>query len=173
VIATPRSPLLLPAASGHSHCGIDCLWANRGRPYGNEPSSSLVALIVCVRAPREHFDGQNISADVPDATRDVLTASLKLIAHDKEHSRAFLATRLSITIRWLAGDSYLDICVTHNIAVSSFFANCDAIIESINEFLVIRFHPADTDEHDRQSKAFGRGVSPLSGCVGAIDGPAV
>jgi hypothetical protein len=73
----------------------------------------------------------------------------------------------------LCYSSYLDICVTHNVPVSSFFSNCDAIIESINEFLVIRFHPADTDEHDRQSKAFGRGLSPLSGCVGAIDGLSV
>jgi hypothetical protein len=94
----------------------------------------------------------------------------KLIAHDKEHTRAILATRLSMTIRWLAAGSYLDICVTHNVAVSSFFANFDAIIESINEFLVFRFHPADTDENKWQSKEFGRGVSSLSGCVGAIDG---
>jgi hypothetical protein len=42
----------------------------------------------------------------------------KLIAHYKEHTRAILATRLSMTIRWLAGGSYLDICVMHDVAVS-------------------------------------------------------
>jgi hypothetical protein len=95
------------------------------------------------------------------------------VLHCPQRTRSQLAAKLSMTIRWLAGGSYLDICVSHRVPVSSFFTCCDEIIRAINSLLQIKFDLTDTAEHNRQSRLFGRGVSPLSGCCGAIDGLAV
>jgi DDE superfamily endonuclease len=92
---------------------------------------------------------------------------------DERNTRPTLAAKLSMCLRWLSGGSYIDISVCHRVAVSSFFSNCDEIILLINRSLHILFNPADRENHERQSVAFSRGVSPLSGCVGAIDGLAV
>jgi hypothetical protein len=76
-------------------------------------------------------------------------------------------------LRWLAGGSYLDIAVCQLVAVSSFFASSDEVLHLINDSISIEFSPDDRDNNDSQSRAFGRGISPLSRCVGAIDGLAV
>jgi hypothetical protein len=75
-----------------------------------------------------------------------------------------------MTLRYLSGGSYLDIYVVHRSPGSSFFANCDEIIRVIDKALHIRFDPSDLMWNKAQSRAFGRGISPLSCCVGAIYG---
>jgi hypothetical protein len=97
----------------------------------------------------------------------------KLKEQDERNTLPALAAKLSMCLRWLAGGSYLDIAVCHRVAVSSFFASSDEVLHLINDSISIEFSPDDRDNNDSQSRAFGRGVSPLSGCVGAIDGLAV
>jgi DDE superfamily endonuclease len=97
----------------------------------------------------------------------------KLEESDERNTSPALAAKLSMCLRWLVGGSYIDIAVCHRVAVSSFFASCDEVLTLINESVHITFNPADKENNDKQSRAFGRGVSPLSGCVGAVDGLAV
>jgi hypothetical protein len=97
----------------------------------------------------------------------------KLEESDERNTRPALAAKISMYLRWPAGGSYIDIAVCHRVAVSSFFASCDEVLTLINESLHITFNPADKENNEKQSRAFGSGVSPFSGCVGAIDGLAV
>jgi hypothetical protein len=97
----------------------------------------------------------------------------KLEESVKRSTRPALAAKLSMCLRWLAGGSYIDSAVFHRVGVSSFFASCDDVLTLINESLHITFIPADKENNGKQSRAFGRGISPLSGRVGAIDGHAV
>jgi hypothetical protein len=130
------------------------------------------------RHVRRPFQFEDFASSISDRffrrmyrmSRDVFNELLNSIELcDVRNTRSDLATKLSMTLRYLAGGSYLDICVAHCLPVSSFFANCDEIIRVIDKALHIRFDPSDLMWNEAQSRAFGRGVSPLSGCVGAID----
>jgi hypothetical protein len=87
--------------------------------------------------------------------------------------RTVLSSKVSMIIRWLAGDSYLDVCASHRLPVSSLFAICGEMIRLLSDGLVIKFDVRNVEEHDKQSRAFGRGVSTLAGWVGAIYGLAI
>jgi DDE superfamily endonuclease len=92
----------------------------------------------------------------------------------KSNAQLPLAMRLSVTLRWLAGGSYLDISLSHHIAISSFYHAVDKMIYELNRVLVIRFPYDDIDYLEKVSTGFRRqGRSPLSGCVGALDGLAI
>lgn len=82
--------------------------------------------------------------------------------------------RLSITIRWLGGGSYLDLAVAHHISISSVYNHIDNTITAIDESLKLRF-PYDDDEWLAQSSyGFSRNErSPLTGCCAALDGIAI
>lgn len=82
--------------------------------------------------------------------------------------------KLSVTLRYLAGGSYLDISVAHHLPTSSIFKIMDETITRIDSALKIEFH-YDNDSHLQGiSQQFTRGgISPLSNCCGAIDGIAI
>jgi hypothetical protein len=83
-------------------------------------------------------------------------------------------TRLSMTLRWLAGGSYFDISLSNHVATSSFYHVVDKTLMDLNEILNINFKFGDTAYLDQISAGFSRhGRSPLSGCVGALDGIAI
>jgi hypothetical protein len=95
-------------------------------------------------------------------------------ASSKSNVQLPLAVRLSVTLRWLAGGSYLYISLSHHIAISSFYCAVDKMVYELNKALVIRFPYEDSDYLEKVSTGFGRqGRSPLSGCVGALDGLAI
>jgi hypothetical protein len=52
-------------------------------------------------------------------------------------SRFQVSTRLSMTLRWLAGGSYLDISLSHHVATSSFYHVVDKTLTDLNEALKI------------------------------------
>jgi hypothetical protein len=84
------------------------------------------------------------------------------------------STKLSMTLRWLAGGSYLDISLSHYVAISSFFYIVDRTLIELNAILKIEFRAIDVDYLHKTSVGFSRhGRSPLSGCVGALDGIAI
>jgi DDE superfamily endonuclease len=85
-----------------------------------------------------------------------------------------VSVRLSMTLRWLAGGSYLDISLWHNITVSTFYYILDQTISDLEDVLRIKFPYADESYLDTASMGFSRGNrSPLTGCVGAVDGIAI
>jgi DDE superfamily endonuclease len=89
-------------------------------------------------------------------------------------SRIPVSTRLSMTLRWLAGGSYLDISLSHHVATSSFYHVVDKTLMDLNEALKINFNFRDAAYLNKISAGFSRhGRSPLSGCVGALDGIAI
>jgi hypothetical protein len=93
-----------------------------------------------------------------------------LESFDYRNTRPSLVAKLSMTLRYLAGGSYLDICVSHGVAVSSFIADCDELMRIIDKAFRIHFDPSDAERNEKNSSAFRRGSSPLFGCVGADDG---
>lgn len=82
--------------------------------------------------------------------------------------------RLSITLRWLGGGSYLDIALTHQLSTSSVYKHINDTINSINRVLKLSFPYRNADWLAESSQGFTRGgKSPLSGCCAALDGIAI
>lgn len=82
--------------------------------------------------------------------------------------------RLSITLRWLAGGSYLDLAMAHHVSVSSVYNHIDNTISAIDTVLRLHFPYNDKTWLERSSLGFSRnGRSPISGCCAALDGIAI
>jgi hypothetical protein len=77
--------------------------------------------------------------------------------------------KLSMTLRWLAGGSYLDITQAHCVSVSTLFRIVDETICAIDDTTTLEFRNYDDDYLKRVSMGFTRGRSPIYGCAGAID----
>ena len=82
---------------------------------------------------------------------------------------------VSITLRYLAGGQYCDICDVHNIRDSTFFSVKSRTLIALNKALVdeIRF-PANDEERRHVAAGFeekSHGI--MKGCIGALDGLAV
>jgi DDE superfamily endonuclease len=81
---------------------------------------------------------------------------------------------LSMTLRWLAGGSYLDICLWHDVSVSTFYHVVDKMIFDLDSILKIEFPFNSSDYVASTSRGFSRSNrSPLTGCIGAVDGIAI
>jgi len=86
----------------------------------------------------------------------------------------FPITRLSTTIRWLAGGSYLDISMAHHLPASTTFRYIKETIDDLNSILSIKFPHGNDIELSSISDGFTRdGRSPIHGCCGALDGLAI
>jgi len=82
--------------------------------------------------------------------------------------------RLSITLRWLAGGSYLDLAMTHQQSISSVYHYIDTTLSSIDRAFNMKFPYDDPNWLAKSSMGFSRnGKSPLSGCCAALDGIAI
>ena len=81
--------------------------------------------------------------------------------------------RVAMTLRWLAGASYLDLCVIYRVSKATFFATVHAVTEAICHAGVGSFYTPATDVQLR-SLAGGFALRSTQGilrdCVGAIDG---
>jgi hypothetical protein len=93
--------------------------------------------------------------------------------NDPYSNRDLLATKLSMTLRWLAGGSYLDISLCHRVGIATFFKYTQDVLFLIQRSLTIIFDVKNIDYLEEQSHLVARGSSPLTGCVGALDGLAV
>jgi hypothetical protein len=78
--------------------------------------------------------------------------------------------KLSMTLRWLAGGSYLDIELAHCVSVSTFFHVVDETICDIDDTTTLEFGHENEQYLTRVRTGFTRGRSPIYGCAGAIDG---
>ena len=86
-------------------------------------------------------------------------------------------TKLYCTLRWLAGGSYLDICLTFGVSKGSLFSSDPRkgiiwpIIDAINVAFQIGLPIHDVDEMKKTAEGFGRYTNnELIGCISAIDG---
>jgi DDE superfamily endonuclease len=78
-----------------------------------------------------------------------------------------------MTFRYLAGGSYIDISLAYLVSVSAFYFVVHETVADIDEVLRLNFPYEDPDRLHEISAGFTRGKSPLSGCVGALDGIAI
>jgi len=84
--------------------------------------------------------------------------------------KSSICMRLSITLRWLAGGSYLDISHAHGISVSCTHFYIGETLQDIDGCLQIKFPYRDSQWLEESSKGFPRyGRSPLHGCCTAMD----
>ena len=82
--------------------------------------------------------------------------------------------KLSTALRWLAGGSYLNIALSHNVPSSSLYYYIDGTLRSVNDNLELSFPYSSVPWLEDVSNRFAReGRSPLSKCCGALDGLAV
>jgi hypothetical protein len=87
--------------------------------------------------------------------------------------RVPVESRLSMTLRYLAGGSYLDIAISHCVSISTFYFVVDEMLVDLDESLSIKFPFRSAEWLERSSIGFSRDRSPLRGCVGALDGIAI
>ena len=86
-------------------------------------------------------------------------------------------TRLAVTLRWLAGGSYLDLCFAWGIGLSTFFSENGVLwptLQAIDEVFKMGFPFDDEEKLEELSSGFSHhsgGV--LNGCVMAMDGMGV
>jgi len=79
--------------------------------------------------------------------------------------------RLSVTLRWLAGGSYLDIAFAHSLPTSTVYYIINDTVERIYTCLTIKFPYNDENWLRKVAKNFPSGSSsPLSMCADALDG---
>ena len=82
---------------------------------------------------------------------------------------------LSMTLRWLAGGSYLDICDVHNVRESCFFVTKSRTLEAMKKGLKAEIRFPETEE-ERAKVAAGFAAysnGALRGCLSSLDGLAV
>jgi hypothetical protein len=81
------------------------------------------------------------------------------------------STRLAITLRLLAGSSYIDVILGFNVSTAAVYANAHHVVQRINEVLPlpgIPFH--DSGKLHAMERRFTEArASPMFGCVGALD----
>jgi hypothetical protein len=88
--------------------------------------------------------------------------------------RLSVSAKVSMTLRWLAGGSYLDISMSHFVSIPTFYFVIDQVIADFDNILTMRFRFDDAAYLQNCSDGFSRyGRSPLSGCAGAVDGIAI
>jgi DDE superfamily endonuclease len=78
-----------------------------------------------------------------------------------------------MTLRYLAGGSYLDIAIAHHGNISTFYYVVDEILTDLDQSLNIKVPIDNLELLKRSSIGFSRGRSPLTGCAGALDGIAI
>ncbi len=85
-----------------------------------------------------------------------------------------LVTRWAVTLRWLAGGSYLDLCFAWGVATSTFYHPDGVLwrtIEAIDAAFDLGFLFNDMSRLEALSRGFDHHSSGiLNGCVLAIDG---
>ena len=99
-------------------------------------------------------------------------------AHNSSGSSIPVKTRLAVSLRWLAGGSYLDICFAWGIGHSTFYHH-DGILWPTLEAIDAAYHLIglpfnDPEQLEKLSEGFklhSRGI--LDGCIMAIEGFAV
>jgi DDE superfamily endonuclease len=112
-----------------------------------------------------------LSRDEFSSLRDLVRAHL--IATGRENVRVCPDSRLSMTLRYLAGGLYLDIAIAHRVSISTFYFVVDETLTDLDQTLSIEFPFNSLERLERSSLGFFRGRSPLRGCVGALDGIAI
>ena len=85
-----------------------------------------------------------------------------------------LKTRLAISLRWLAGGSYLDLCFAWGVAVSTFYAENGVLwptLAALDAVFPIGFPVNDDAKLEELARGFyNHSGGILDGCVMAIDG---
>lgn len=101
-------------------------------------------------------------------------AEVLALTEGKKFRRTCPLMRLSATLRWLGGGSYLDIALAHGWAASTTFYVIHDTIRHLDKRLELKFPYQDEAWLLRVSQKFRRGaMSALSRCCGALDGLAV
>ncbi len=95
-------------------------------------------------------------------------------ARNSSGSPIVLKARLAVTLRWLAGASYLDLCFAFGIAPSTFYHPAGVLwptLEAIDAAFTIGFAFDDIKRLETLSKGFyDHSGGVLDGCVLALDG---
>ena len=85
-----------------------------------------------------------------------------------------LRTALAVTLRWLAGASYLDLCFAFGVAIGSFYADGGILwgtMEAINELFEIGLPLDDENKLQQVAAEYAKySYGHLSNCISAIDG---
>lgn len=85
-----------------------------------------------------------------------------------------ITTKLAMTLRWLAGGSYLDICFAFSVSVASFYSKDGCLwstMAALDAVLPLSFPLNSPDDLNRIANEFGHySGGAMQGCVGAIDG---
>jgi hypothetical protein len=71
-------------------------------------------------------------------------------------SRLTVSARLAMTIRWLAGGSYLDISMSHYVSIPTFYFVVDQTIADLNDILTMSFRFNDAEYLQSNSDGFSR-----------------
>jgi len=85
-----------------------------------------------------------------------------------------LKTRLAVSLRWLAGGSYLDLCFAWGVGVATFYADNGVLwptLQAIDEVFPMGFPLDDEAKLEELSQGFfNHSGGILDGCVMAMDG---
>lgn len=99
----------------------------------------------------------------------------KVNARNASGSYVEPSIKLAVTLRWLAGGSYLDICFGYGLSTSAFYNYQNGIVwktlDIVNEVFQIQFPVGDIEALNKiqagfEKDSFGR----IKGCVMAVDG---
>lgn len=104
----------------------------------------------------------------------MLLAETLAIFDDKKFRKSCPLLRLSVTIRWLPGGSYLDIALANSLATSTVYHFIDETLSTMDRSIQIKFPYNNPSWLHRMSHRFSReGKSAVDKCCGALDGIAI
>lgn len=112
--------------------------------------------------------------DLPSFNELLRRINYRLTKDDRKarHGKICPASRLAVTLRFLAGGSYIDICFCHGISEVTFYRVVWETVDAIAAVLHIRY--GGDDEMKRVSDAFAKKTDGImDGCIGAVDGLAI
>jgi hypothetical protein len=92
---------------------------------------------------------------------------------ERRRGRQSAEARLSMSLSWLAGGSYLGMALCHAISVSIFFHLLDETICDLNAALKLKFRFRDERYLEEIIARFTREKSPILGRFGCINGIAI
>lgn len=158
------------AAVGAAVLGTYYIYMN-GTPRGDTIERPIFSFHIYIRGIRPTFFKRMYR--MPRHAFFVLAEQLEY-HHANIRLRSCGLMRLSVTLRWLAGASYLDLAQSHQQSISSVYFHIDRTVAAMDSVLQIRFPYDDERWLSESSYKFSRhGRSPLTGCCAAIDGIAI
>ena len=118
--------------------------------------------------------GRHLTTSYIQKIKPLFSVNVSKAVNSSGHS-VTLKTRLAVSLRWLAGGSYLDLCFAWGLGILTFYDTDNGVLwrtlQAIDEVFHMGFPVNDEDKLEELRQGFSHhSAGILDGCVLALDG---